>query len=668
MKARTAAYGILDPLRWTDLLWEAPEVAGDTRFLGDFFLPLHSRLRRGRYLEALELLDRAVASAASAGEQAQALAARGRVRRLLEEPAVAGGDLAEALRREPGCRPARAFAAEARLPGDPEAATEELDALLREDPGNAPWRLWLAYARFLLKDWTGAVRDLDRAHADDPGLATVLVLRGILRERSGDAAGAVADYSEALRRHPRSPGLHTLRAQVRSRCGDREGSERDAHRALLLHPENNDGFMRLLFLRAGLESPRDPRDQQGAMLRAADRVLAEDPRCAWAIAMRGEAIGRRETGSWQASIAELERAAALDPGNAWLRAFLARALSVAAAGEPARLGRALAEADAAVALAPDVGWLRSWRAEIRKLQGDPGAALRDLDQGIAQDPEYRLAYAWRGALRAALGDAAGADRDLTASLELLPRATLRHERALLRWRCGEALGALEELAACVLSSTVFALAYSTDCGLLLFKDETGLFDRPDGTWAPALRGLRRGDAFPPRNTVFALLKRVPGFRIWNPPEPLSPDPTRLEALLGGSRSDALARAWLGRALLGQGSGARAIAELDRAVAGAVPVALLWRAEAFLRAGEHGRAALDLDRLLAAVPGFVPALLGRGLARLATGAREEGTHDILEACRREPAHAHLVRLRTWWDFPSVAAALRDARNPPAGVLA
>ena len=63
-------------------------------------------------------------------------------------------------------------------------------------------------------------------------------------------------------------------------------------------------------------------------------------------------------------------------------------------------------------------------------------------------------------------------------------------------------------------------------------------------------------------------------------------------------------------------------------------------QALLVLGRHREARTAFERALAAEPGHMPALYGRGSARLQAG-DPEGQHDLDEAVRQSPASAHAL---------------------------
>lgn len=646
----------LEESRWLDVLDLSPLVAGDARFLREFFLPAHGQLRERRYEAALAELDRRVARGG-----AEVVAARGRVRRLLGDSAGAARDYAEALGLDASCTAARAYLAELGLAANPAAAAAELERAVAAAPRVAAYRLWLGYALALAGDAPRALAQLDRAVALDRGAAAARVLRGILRERAEDLSGAEEDYSAVARLHPRCPGLYTLRATVRWKRGAFALSVADAHRAILLHPENLDAFMRILYLHKGLKHPEEKRSQGAIVSQIADELLREDPRCSWAYALKAEVIEDRRVALKAAKKTRfLERAVKLDPKNAWLRAFLGRALS-GLRTRKSLVRRGLKELDRAVALKPRSGWIRSWRAEVIEKLGGRARALKELDRAIPDDPDYRLANAWRASLRESFGDDAGAVEDLRDCLALMPRPGFYHQRALAYWRLGSASEAAADLTRCIGRTTKHALGYGRFGWTLRF--EWSAAGRGDAALARVRAELRRGaeaarSAGPFRLDPMAakpfqvVLRAIPRCLPPSPWKGLALDAGRLGELAAKRPGDALLHAWHGRALLDAGRPAEAEAVLDRALAAAPRAfaATAWRGEARFLRDDFSGAVRDLDASLDAQPSYIPSYLWRCLAHLALNQEPAALGDLLSACHADPASAFRIAAWARWTIP------------------
>ena len=658
---------ILEDARWLDVLETSPLVAGDARFLREYFLPAHGQYKEQRYRTALVELDRLVARAGSA----KALAARGRVRRLLGDREAAGRDFEAALARDPDCLAARAYRGEMRLAADPQGALADLARAAAGEPKRAEYRLWLGYAHALAGDSRRALECLDAAVARDAEPGAARLLRGILRERGERLDEAEEDYTAVIRANPRCPGLYTLRATVRWKRRDFKRSVKDADRAILLHPENLDAFMRIIYLSKDLKHPEEKRTQGAIVTQITDEILARDPGCAWAHALRAEVIEEKRVASKAEKKARgHERAVKADPKNAWMRAFLGRSMS-GLRRDPRWIRRGLKELDRAVALQPRIGWIRCWRAEVLEKLGEKKRALRELDRGLADDPDYRLANAWRASLRERLGDDAGAMEDLTACLPVMPRPGFYHQRALLLWRLGDGPAAVADLTRCIGLTTKHALAYSRFDWLLRFEWGAATRSRRSGSLMSARGELRRGlslsgdrsaefrlDPLEP-GAFHAVIKSIPGWFMKSEWKGLALEPERFEALARAESGDAAVLAWLGRARLDAGGRENAEEALERAAALDARgfAARAWRGEARFLRGDFKGAARDLEEAVALRPSYVPASLWLALAQLSAGRAPEALKALLGACYADPAGA--IRISVWarWTIPGFWTRLR-----------
>lgn len=592
----------LRSLGWLDLLEETAAITGDSRFLREYFLPARGRYRRREYLALAERVDT---------DSALGFAVRGRIARILGENEEAQRYFTRALRLDERCVEAMAFQGEMRLAREPREALAGLGTALALDPRNIHYQVWQAYAFFLLEDPLSAMKTLDAALARGQGAVSGRVLRGVLRERGEDVAGAEKDFGRAVKLAPRCAGLYTLRGTVRYKLGDVRGAAEDAHQGLLLHPENLDTFVRILYLSVEKKATGDPAAEREILLSAADGILKREPKCAWAWAARAGILG-----SSQLQLDPLRRAVALEPGRVWMRAFLGRALS----GQQ-KPKEGLTELSAAVRLAPRTGWIRSWRAEVFKKLDRPLAALKDLDRGIQLDPDYRLAYAWRSMLRETAGNQRGAVEDMTLCLEALDRPTFRHRRAVLEWGLrSNSVRPLQDLARCVSRGTRYALPYG---------------------------GVYEG--FP------GLPKEQPVF--------LKLTVERLSRLARLHPKEALAHAWLGRAMLDRGDCAAARGRLTSAAEldGRCFLAFAWRGEALCRLRKFGPALSDLDRAISLNELFVPAYLWRAVTQFALGRRVEAARDILSASRGEPKEAPAIQAWARWALPRFAETSRETAS-------
>ena len=190
-----------------------------------------------------------------------------------------------------------------------------------------------------------------------------------------------------------------------------------------------------------LESPRGQTVSQA--LAGASAYLKKHPRSAWALALRGDLKRFPEIGDFPGAVADFQAALRLAPREAWIHAYLSRALI--SIGDPQG---ALGAVRRAVALRPDCGWIRAWEGEVLRRKGSAREAVRSLDRAIKIDGSYEFAWAWRGGANRLLGRLKEAERDLTRAIALDPSYAWSFvERQLVRRACGRINEALDDLEA-----------------------------------------------------------------------------------------------------------------------------------------------------------------------------------------------------------------------------
>ncbi|MFI8168031.1 tetratricopeptide repeat protein [Streptomyces sp. NPDC085931] len=132
-------------------------------------------------------------------------------------------------------------------------------------------------------------------------------------------------------------------------------------------------------------------------------------------AHRNRAVLHGQRGDLDAAIADLDRAVALEPGNAWF---------VALRGEHHRLARhdaeALRDLTEAIRLDPANEFPWASRGATHERAGDPEAALADLNQALDLEPDYAWALARRARVWRALGDSERQLADLDQAVSLTP--------------------------------------------------------------------------------------------------------------------------------------------------------------------------------------------------------------------------------------------------------
>ncbi|UPT75738.1 MAG: tetratricopeptide repeat protein [Elusimicrobiota bacterium] len=477
-------------------------------------------------------------------------------------------------------------------------------------------------------------------------------------EGRADAA-LVARVEDGLRRHGPDAVAHKLHGRALWRLGRREEARAAWERALRLDPDALWAFHE--------EAGRHYYERRYASaLRLVDRAIARDPKAAWAWTLRAELRRIPQVGQKAAAVEDLRRAVAARPKLAWPRAFLARAVG----GK-----EGLAELDRAARLDPGCAWIHAWRGEALRLAGRLEESVRALDRALALDPSCAVALAWRGCARLQLGRP-GAIEDFSAyidsedalaarsrykirnfqpayalsfALRAIAKARLGRadgvfedmERAASLqprhgWREGERLGLSPETLAGDLerlarrpASRARALAWLGEYRLAsgAWKEALALLDRalaadPSWGWARAWRAealIRLGRAADGESEAARAIRLSPRFarahgwrgaarRALGELDGAVADLRRCAALDGTS---AWAHAWLGEALLRLGRARPALAALDRAVAldSRSADSRTWRGRALCSLARCEEARAEFDEALRLEPAAVWALIG-----------------------------------------------------------
>ncbi|MFG2651040.1 tetratricopeptide repeat protein [Streptomyces sp. NPDC048436] len=350
---------------------------------------------------------------------------------------------------------------------------------------------------------------------------------------------------------------------------------------------------------------------------------------------RGQAVARmlrgrdlRNSGAYEAALAEYDRAVGLDPELA--RAYYGRGSTRALQGDHAA---AITELDRALAVAPDYGRALRLRGEFHRLLGNWGQAIRDLGRAIAIQPADAFAWASRGAAQYSIDQDEEALADLDRAVELDPEyAWALARRARVRRSRGEHAQQMADLDRAVLLAPQSAFM-ACERG-----DALRLAGRPEEALSEYDRAIELDDAY-----ASAYASRGA----------LLDDLGRLEeALADLDRSIDLhpsyAWAWVRRSNV-----KRALSDYDSAFADADRAGVLWpdndwvlyqRAAALNDLERYEEARSGLDRALDLNPDFRTARVLRGSVLHSLGLYAEASADLDRAVEEEPDDAWTVITR------------------------
>ncbi|MBI3297852.1 MAG: tetratricopeptide repeat protein [Elusimicrobia bacterium] len=621
---------------------------------------------------APRLLDAAVAAAPG---DAEALAWRGRARRLAGDAAGARRDLRAALRLDGRLAYARAALGELDRETGEAGWEAAFEAAAKTDP-SMPWTyLWRAGGSLKEGRLGDAQKDLEAAGDTGRGLFLGRVLSGILAVRLRDFKGAAAEFDAAAGLDPSCPGALVMRGQARLWDGAEAAAAADFEAAVRVDHDCKVAYYS--FLGCG-DLPDTPEG-----LSTLDAAVRGRPEAPWTWALRGELKRMPNLALYDEATADLRKACALRPRSPWLQAFLGRSL-----GNTGRGPEGLERIDEAIRLDPDCGWLHGWRGEALRKARRFEEAEAALTRAVELSPGYIHAWAWRGTLYRQLGRARAAVADLDRAVDLNPLYDLSyHNRALALLASGEEADAMLDMeraarmnpkyawfdgpaagreaeAREVLASLAKA-ARRDDSGRSLAwlgetRLKTGDLDgavrdlsaaarrAPRWGWAHAwlgealVRGGRHREAIRALERAAKLDPEYPRAWAWKGvalaalgrlPEALD----SFDASLKLDQKTAWAWAWRAEARLRGGDAAGAVSDYGRALS-LDPrsfEARRGRGEALRALGKAAEAAAELDTAVATAPGDPRALVARALARQDLGRHEDSLFDFAAAVKASP---------------------------------
>ena len=562
----------------------------------------HRRLHAPRLRALFAAADRASA------RDPLAMAARGRLRRLLGDDAGAAVDLSAALDKRPGLALARAWLAELSLAG---SSSEEglTQALAGPRPPSEAY-VARAASRLLRGDFAGAATDARAARRARPRDPLAVLLHATALERLGRRSAALAAYADAGKLEPCCSVSFMLRARLETSPRRRDAALEGALRA--------DPCYALITL-----SWLKPEASWDAHARRLVGFAFRDPELA------GWYQRQQEIHYAPYHFEEYEAAKGVHarrPGSPWAAALVARGV-LRCPPDSERALEGLRLADSAVKLAPGSGWMRAWRALGLLKAGRRPEALAEFDACLKLQPYYHRALAWRGGLLRSLGrvDEALADLDRACAIdELYPFSA--HERSLARRLAGDMLGAALELDRAYRLDFRYAWIFTT-----LREPSRAEFERAERELSSAVA------AHPQCASLLAwrgdTRRRAGDF---------SGALNDLEAAAALDPAHANAQAFLGRALLDAGRAREALEPLRRAAALAPDQRVFagWRAEALFRSGRRAEAFTLLARLEKEVPALQVwwVLHQRAELLLEAGRPSAALTDLKAAERCEGRHA------------------------------
>ena len=118
----------------------------------------------------------------------------------------------------------------------------------------------IGYKKFILKDYSGAIKNYNTALKLNPKLAIVYSNRGLAKAKSGDNVGALEDYNKALSINPNLVFALSNRGNYKSDLEDYVGAIEDYNKVLKLEKDNSGIYNDRGFAKSMLE------DYEGALI------------------------------------------------------------------------------------------------------------------------------------------------------------------------------------------------------------------------------------------------------------------------------------------------------------------------------------------------------------------------------------------------------------------
>ncbi len=571
-------------------------------FAMELDLSFHGRLYSRRLRALFAAADRAAA------RDPLAMAARGRLRRLLGDAAGAATDLRSALDRLPDMALARAWLAEANLDG-PEAEKGLTRALESPRPPSEAL-VYRAASRLIRRDAAGAEADARAARRARPKDALAALLHGSALERLGRRAEARAAYAEAARLEPCCSVGFLLRARLEDSAAGRDAALEGALRADPCY-----ALISLSWFKPGVS--------WDAHARRLISFAFRDPELAgWYQRQQEIHFAPYHFEEYEAAKSVLARR----PGSPWAAALVARGI-LRCPSDPARNAEGLRLADSAVRVQPGSGWMRAWRGLGLMRAGRRSEALAEMTRCLVLQPHYHRARAWRGGLLRGLGATAEALAELDDACAIDEQYPFSaHERSLARRLAGDFVGAALEL------DRAFRLDFRYAWVFTVSREPTR------AEFAAAEAELSRAVAAHPSCASLRAWRGDARRRAGD----LSGALTDLRESAAADPGHANAQGLLGRALLDAGRPGEALEPLRRAASLAPGQRIFegWRAEAMFRAARPAEAFALLATLKTEVPPIQVwwVLHLRARLLLESGRARDALRDLKAAERCEGRHA------------------------------
>jgi adenylate cyclase len=269
-----------------------------------------------------------------------------------------------------------------------------------------------------------AIAEGERAIALDPNNADSYAFHGEVLRFAGRPDDALRMLEQAMRLNPRYPPLYLFLLGL---AYNQTGRHTEAVATLKEHisrsPNNLAAHLHLALSYVQQWASQQSADAQTLeQALAAQRAIALNESIPWGYAIWGSVYLWQK--QYEPALAEMERAIALDPNDAFSSAFLAETLS--RAGRPEE---AVARAEQALRRNPiTVDWHLSSVGAAYYLAGRPQEAIAPLKQYLARYPNILSAHLILAAVYSELGKVAEARAEAAEVLRINPKFSLEVDK------------------------------------------------------------------------------------------------------------------------------------------------------------------------------------------------------------------------------------------------
>lgn len=389
------------------------------------------------------------------------------------------------------------------------------------------------------------------------------------------------------------------------------------------------------------------RNAEGGVLRARtaaegvpklDELIRKNPRCTALILLRG--FFKRTANSFEEAVQDLTEGLRFHAGepHGWF-------WRATAYGGMARFAEAIPDLDRALTIAPGIAEYYKMRGQAKEKVGLLEEAIEDFGKSLKLDPAYHWAFIGRSMCLTRLGRMDEALADLDSAVKLCDSEEWSYlKRSLLRRQVGDVLGAVEDVnRACEINPSCDWIQGKPPFQVEKLKEAIsqldGLLGRsPDTAWAYAWRGQTKSKLGDCAGAEADLSKAL------------------LKGDLGRGRGWVLS--WRGEARAKQGKFPAAEIDFSEAIAARpeYPRAYFWRAEMWLARGEGARALADLEKAIALDDRMPEVHLLLGKALESQGRLDESLAALTRGLRTDPSGG---------DFLKSRARVRSALGDPSG---